>query len=358
MNELFYDTNQKRRRIPMLVKIVRRVMHILALAVLLIMPINLITPINAWGGESEPYEIPDTDFPGFVLANFWDQRARFTTVQITNTCAFGVNIHVNVFNVPNNCEDFDFNDTLTANDTHVYDLRDLQGNTTVIAPPDFTDGYGIFLVTVVDAAVEGSIVDDFCLIGNFRVIAPGAGYEYRTNSASFEQGFADETAEYIFNFNDVDGADLSDVVGMLLEDANVGDDPADIELFDQEAWVEFDPEIFNAGEVGFSCSLMAFACTPSDGLLAELILADIVGDGGTPPAVIGFDLGINDHFLNSRGEPSICSGSNDVGFVLIEAVDEGNAVDDDDGSFVGFIGLNNGDGTGSMDSWWAERETD
>ena len=340
----------------MLVKIVRNVMHVLALAVLLIMPINLIRPINAWGGLST-YEIPDTDFPGFILANFWDQRARFTTVQITNTCAFGVNIHVNVFNVPDNCEDFDFNDTLTANDTHVYDLRDLQGNTTVVASPDFTDGYGIFLVTVVDVEFD-NIDDQFCLIGSFRVIAPGAGYEYRTNSASLEADFAPFTDGYTFNFNTVDGADLSDVVGIVLEGVNVDDNPADIDLFDQQIWVEFDPLIFNAGETGFSCSFAAFACTPSDGLLAELILADIVGDGGTPPAVIGFDLGINDHFLNSRGEPSICSGSNDVGFVLIEAVDEGNAVDDDDGSFVGFIGLNNGDGTGSMDSWWAERETD
>jgi hypothetical protein len=28
---------------------------------------------------------------------------------------------------------------------------------------------------------------------------------------------------------------------------------------------------------------------------------------------------------------------------------------EDDAFFVGFIGLNDGDGSGSMDSWWSQR---
>jgi len=62
--------------------------------------------------------------------------------------------------------------------------------------------------------------------------------------------------------------------------------------------------------------------------------------------------------LNSRGEPSICSGTNDVGFVKMELFEGGFGDEIFMGSgswFVGFAGLNNGDGTGSMDSWWWEQ---
>jgi len=38
--------------------------------------------------------------------------------------------------------------------------------------------------------------------------------------------------------------------------------------------------------------------------------------------------------------------------------DDGNLSDSDDAQFVGYIGLNNDDGLGSMDSWWSATEFD
>src|SRR3990170_7526870 len=97
--EIFNDKNQKRRRVPMLVNIFKSVKYLLVLAVL------LIVPIKAWAGHND-FEIPDTDESGFALANFWDLRDRISTVQITNVCTFPVRTHVQIFNVPDDCDEF------------------------------------------------------------------------------------------------------------------------------------------------------------------------------------------------------------------------------------------------------------
>ena len=341
--EIFNDKNQKRRRrVPMLVNIVKSVKYLLVLAVL------LIVPIKAWAGHTA-YHIPDTEESSFALVNFWDLRDRITTIQITNVCTFPVRIHVQVFNVPDDCDEFDFDDNLTANDTHVYDLLALTANDThALFPPAFTGGYGIFGVVVIDGA--GFLHDDFCLVGSMRMV-DAEGYEYRSNSAVFDNG-EPFTDDYLFNFNSVDGTVFSDLVGMALDDIgefNVSDAGID-DLFDVDTWVEFEPTLFDDQENPNSCSKFAFACTPSDGILAELI-RDETGDA----SLVGFDLGINDRIVNSREEPSICNGSNPVGFVHLNQDDSGSNVDEQNVDwFVGFLGLNNGDSTGSFDVFWAD----
>src|SRR3989304_2756738 len=105
-----------------LVNIVKSVKYLLVLAVL------LIVPIKAWAGAfEEDFEVPDTDETGFALANFWDLRTRISTVQITNVCTFPIRTHVQIFNVPDDCDEFDFFDNFTENDTHVYDLVTVNG---------------------------------------------------------------------------------------------------------------------------------------------------------------------------------------------------------------------------------------
>jgi len=337
--EIFNDKNQKRRRVPMLVNIVKSVKYLLVLAVL------LIVPIKAWAGGTEDYEIPDTDESGFALANFWDLRDRISTVQITNVCTFPVRTHVQIFNVPDDCDEFDFFDNFTANDTHVYDLLALTANDLhALFPPDFTDGYGIFAVQVVDGA--GFVLDDECIIGSMRTV-DALGYEYRSNSASFDQDDEPTTDDYLFNFNSVDGTVFSDVVGMALDD--FGFDSGIDELFNEDVWVEFEPTLWDDQENPNSCSNFAFACTPSDGLLVPLIL-----DEADDASLVGFDLGINDLIENSKGEPSICNGSNPVGFVHLDQDEAGDDMNAENDWFVGFLGLNNGDGTGSFDVFWGE----
>ena len=71
--------------------------------------------------------------------------------------------------------------------------------------------------------------------------------------------------------------------------------------------------------------------------------------------------GINEEYLNSRGGPLLCPGGSlsdpKGGFISFEnpsnldgspAGSDGN---DGNDMFIGLIGINNGDGTGSMDIW-------
>jgi len=343
-NEILNDKNQERRRVPMLVNIVKSVKYLLVLAVLLI----LIVPIKAWAGKGPDFEVPDTDESGFALANFWDLRDRVSTVQITNVCTHGIRVHVQIFNVADDCDEFDFFDNFTENDTHVYDLLDLTAEDKhQLFPPDFSpDGYGIFAVQVVDGL--GTVIDDECIVGSMRIVDDD-GYEYRSNSASFDENDEPETDEYVFNFNNVDGSVFSDVVGMVLDNFGLGGSGID-ELFNANVWVEFETTLFDDQENPNSCSNFVFACTPSDGILVPLILFQ-----AEDASLVGFDLGINDApgLPNSKGEPSICNGSNDVGFVFLEIDDSGSEIDGGvEDWFVGFIGLNNGDSTGSFDVFW------
>jgi len=100
--------------------------------------------------------------------------------------------------------------------------------------------------------------------------------------------------------------------------------------------------IYDENENEFSCQRTVFTCLPSDQISDEFQSEEDVLFGG-------FNLGINDLYVNSRGEPSICSGFIPTGFVRLDHTGETDA-----NRIVGFTGLNNGNGTGSMDSWWIE----
>ncbi len=333
--EIFNDKNQKRRKGSMLKNSIR----FLALLVLLVMP------IKAWAGAGS-VPVWDTDSPNFQLYYFWDLRDRQSFFQVTNTSNSPITVHVQIFDVPGlpNCDEIDFDDPYTGLDTHVYNLSNLVANDgTVIGPAFPDDGYGLVVVSVLDAFGDADETNNV-LIGNFRVI-DDEGYEYRVNAA----GFIDHNGafDYHFNFNDVDGTILSDVVGIFVQAAG-GGNPEVVTAASEDILINFDPTILNAAEKAFSCPNVVFACLPSDGDIAPFILEEEAA------GLVGFDLGINDELVNSKGEPSICGGSLSTGWVDMTTVD----IDTDsgfDGSeeefFVGFIGLNNGDGTGSMDTW-------
>lgn len=332
-NEIFKDKNQKRRKGSMLKNGFGAIMYFLVLLFL------LVVPIKALGGVNNTFV--DTDSPGFQLYYFWDSRDRQSFFQVTNTSNSPITVHVQIFNVPDdpNCFEIDFDDTYTGLDTHVYDLSNLVLNDTTVVGPAFPEGgYGFVVVSVVDGSGDADSGQSV-IIGNFRVIDDDAGYEYRTNAAGFIEAVANELT---FNFNDVEGAISSDVVGIMV--ANAGDGPSEVLAGGDDITAEFDPTIFNDAEKDFSCPDMVFACTPSDGDAVPFIQED--EDVG----LVGFDLGINDELVNSKGEPNICGGTLSTGYVEMD-------ISDFDGEgqrfFVGFIGLNNGDGTGSMDTWWA-----
>jgi hypothetical protein len=309
--EIFDDKNQKRRKNSMLKNSFGKLKYLFVLAFL------LVTPIKSWGGAPFALSV-NTDTADMQLFSFWDLRDRESFVQVTNTGSAPVTVHVQIFNAGDGCDEVDFYDDYTPQDTHVYNLRALTRNNgdplNIVLP---SDGFGLVAVTVV-AGVGGPAIFEPVLIGSFRVI-DDSGYEYRTNSAGIDEGFFGFSF-YTINFNNLNGANASDVVGVLV--TQVG--PGFIEVVAQGTGVTFDANIFDADENVISCGNFTFRCNSSQ-----------------------FDVGINDAYPATKGGPEICNGNTDtVGFLSLDTFGIFPGI------FVGFVGLNNGDGTGSMDSWW------
>ncbi|MCG8379156.1 MAG: hypothetical protein MI865_06755, partial [Proteobacteria bacterium] len=64
-----------------------------------------------------------------------------------------------------------------------------------------------------------------------------------------------------------------------------------------------------------------------------------------------FEYGINEAITHSRGGELLCPGNIiSEGFVRIEYLDDGN---DTENETTIFVGLNNGNGRGTMDVMWA-----
>lgn len=285
-----------------------------ALAFLLIIPV--FAPIKAWGGVST---VTDTDLgDGSQLYFFWDLRGRESFFQLTNTSNKKITVHVQVFNSANGCKEFDFFDTYTGNDTHLYNVRRLDANDhSLTGPPNLDNGFGFIVVS------QGSD-DDTGLTGNFRIV-DNSGYEYRTNAADFEDfddipGETVATNFYSFNFNDLNGISFADVVGIVVDNSSVDTNTI---TENTSPTATFSPLILDTDEHLTSCSDVTFSCAT--------------------------DLGINQAIVNSKGAGSICGGTITNGAVLLGLVSQSP-----DGRFiVGFIGLNDGAGHGSMDAWWA-----
>ena len=292
----------------------------------------------------------ESDTITFQLVSFYDLRDRESYVQITNTGAPPLKTHVQVFDVGNNCNENNFFDNLTGNDTHVYNLRDIQtndGNPSGIDLPD--NAYGIVVITVVNPVSNTASFQNQNLIGNFRVL-DSAGYEYRTNSlgvaASIPGSFPEATPEFYLNFNQQSGVILSDVVGFTLLDAGLGTTFSEVlstDIVNINALIDVD--IFDLNENIFSCRNVIFACTDQDNPLIEELLEEVGGAN-----VASFEYGINEAIPHSKGGELLCPGNNiGEGFARLRLLDS----PDDFGFAYGvFLGLNNGNGRGSMDSFW------
>jgi len=142
----------------------------------------LVLPIkNSWGGDGIIDVLPTDSAVADAVVGFFDLRDRETFMQVTNleSDPAGQLYHIQLFNVGNNCNENNFFDLYTPNDTHVYNLRDIQTNdgnpSGVILPPD---AYGIFVAYAVDTSNR-------IIIGNMRILDDN-GYEYRTNLVGIE----------------------------------------------------------------------------------------------------------------------------------------------------------------------------
>jgi hypothetical protein len=343
------NNTKTRRKSSMLQDTLSKIKYFLVLAVLVAMPFT--AAFNAKAQGFMPI-IDQTDTGANRIVAYWDTRGRDTFIQLTNTSDKKINYHVQVFDIDSifeECEPCNFDDMLSRFDTHVYDIENIVTNSIPsldipsvprcegIAAPS----YGVMVISV-------ETPQEYALIGTFRIIDE-AGYEYRTNAVGTEDDslYPINSRDMIVNFSSANGNNLSDLVGIVyldLDDRNVllhpgvqaqfGNNTDQILIYDQIETFE-------------SCGTEIFSC-----------------------AVGNLNKGIDNALPNSKGQLNRVCGttilnSNSAGWLdmnfnrfICTAAAGGNDVDfrcPETPHFVGFIGLNNGDGTGSMDSWW-ERE--
>ena len=341
------DNNKTRRKISMLQDSLSKMKFLVVLALLVISPI---LPMQAMAGH-DPL-IAYTDVGADRVVNYWDTRTRDTFIQVTNTSESAISIHVQLFDVGSpfgECAPCDFPDVLTPNDTHVYNIEDIVRN--IDGTPRCPVGEGTYGSMVISLVPNPNNNDPiYPLIGMFRIIDE-LGYEYRTNSAgqevdiSFSAGSANGVSELV-NFSEANGHNLSDLVGIT--------------------YIETSPS--NVVSKGVTATFGGLGDT-----IEEVMIYDEI-EGPTSCGQVDFscavgqmDKAIDNSLPNSKGENNrICNANtldfNTAGWVDLpffgfscSAAAGGNLSGEcvtHDPFFVGFLGLNNGDGTGSMDSWW------
>ena len=315
-------------------------------------------------GTAKWLTIPQTDsfFPSTEqpLPQFYvfDLRDRETFIQFSYQDAFergiALRAHVQIFDVSNNCNENNFFDIYTINDTHTYNLRDIvtnDGNPSGVILPD--NSYGIVVISYTGVNGEITPLGGF---GNLRIIDDN-GYEYRTNAQQLFFSFPIEPGnnifepEYTFNFNSEDGIILSDIVGLTLSIPEV--EGPDLDFFEWDAasvtsvFSPFDIDIYDLNEVPFSCRDVTFACVDQNHPLLE----DLLEVSGTN--VASFEYGINDAIPHSKGGELLCPGNIiNNGIVTLKPeiffIEEAGGIP----NFFGFVGLNNGNARGTMDSMW------
>ena len=199
----------------------------------------------------------------------------------------------------------------------------------------------------------------------FRII-DDSGYEYRTNAAGKEVlagggygygpdeeiliGSGGRSWDTLVNFELADGNNLSDLVGITyweLDHATVDADP----LVGTSFGGDFTDGIgiYRENETFNSCDSTVFSC--ADGNMNKGIDQSLPNSQGQ----------VN-HVCTTTRLPDNTSGWLEMPFSGFSCQPPFGSADNfrckgikKDLFFVGFIGLNNGDGTGSMDSWWSEK---
>ena len=350
----------------MLRDLLYNVKFLLMFAVLLVLPMHAFAG-GGHGGSDWSFVgyLNQTEVGSWRQVAFFDARERETLIQITNTSTKRVEIHVQLFDVNEACGECDFTDELTPGDTVVYNpenlVRNVDGASVTCSIPD--GGHGLAVISAFKCGPKGNLCDDNGresgpLIGMFRIIDE-AGYEYRTNTAGIkDSGFERDDGwgprgpyAMAVNYNQVNNNDLSDLVGMpfvqISEYAVLASADISVTFGDQN---DGNPILScDYKELCASCSDATFACgTDASGnsLLDRAVDRSLPNSKGDVNQVcgtrnIGFDDGFDAGWLylplqsygcdSNSGGVSSCNGNFQ--------------------NFVGFIGLNNGDGTGSMDSW-------
>ena len=280
-----------------------------------------------------------------------------------------ITVHIQIFDVSNNCNENNFFDVYTPNDTHVYNMRDIQtndGNDSGVVLP--AGAYGFVFALVIEpplagepASEVGTIWNDAeVLIGNLRIL-DNNGYEYRTNGQS-ENAFdpEDDPLERrgFFNYNTNGGITLSDIVGVVFNDQGDGEEGPDGEVVVADVLENFavvDIDIYDLNEVPFSCRDVIFSCVDEESPLIPELLEKAADESSGSASVARAEYGINNAIPHSKGGELLCPGNNiSEGFVIMEIVNNNPPGLENPDDFAVWVGLNNGNGRGSMDALWIE----
>ena len=157
---------------------------------------------------------------------------------------------------------------------------------------------------------------------------------------------------YTFNFNQKGNVTLSDVVGISVGGVNTLEDGINVSNI-TENFTVIDVDLFNNSEVPFSCRNIIFSCIDEDNPRLEELL-EAAADEGASASVASFEYGINEAIPHSKDGELLCP--NNVigeGFAQLTVLFQFDDLNSDDPFFAGYVGLNNGNGRGSMDSFWA-----
>lgn len=334
----------------------------------LIFAFTALTAVNVYAG----YPIPETDSEWESLIGVFDLRDRESFIQVTNSDDDAVSVHVQIFNIAQNCGENNFFDAYTPHDTHVYNIRDIvtnDGTDAGFTLPD--DAYGFVIVQFRDFTCGTPPCDsgDFNSegIGNMR-IKDASGYEYRTNLQALgtdNNDDGDDDDEHWFNFNQEEGVVFSDIFGTVVSNVAERSDDDDDDFVERwedgakltpitESYVAFNAEILNLDEVLFSCGDLVFACTDGTDPLIPELLDDIGGEGDSDLGIIStvsMEFGINEAIPSSKDAPLVCpNNTTSAGTVFFNEEDhEGESPY----AFIMFVGLNDGNGRGTFDSVWS-----
>ncbi|NIP31415.1 MAG: hypothetical protein GTO02_17755, partial [Candidatus Dadabacteria bacterium] len=298
----------------------------------------LAIPVNLFAGHQ--LAVPVTDISGSAqVTAYYDLRDRNSLIQVTNSSNSPVFIHVQIFQHDRGCDELNFFDSLTANDTVVYDMDNIIKNDGSAAPINLQDdSYGYVVIsTDSDGLISTTSQGGSSLIGNVRIVDIQGDYEYRANLSSTTTSNRPSINEgnLIAHFNTVDDAKFADLIGYGIAGRFIST------VINLDAGIDFDIFVFDMDEEPLSCDRRNFAC----GII--------------------MNYGINEDYTASRGSDLICSGGGlanpNGGFISFEEGDhpetpQGQAEEQlmgpfNETAFLHYIGLNNGDGTGSFDTW-------
>ena len=228
---------------------------------------------------------------------------RETAIQLTNTSSMdSVEVHIQIYSstgdnadVANTvrCIEGNFNDVLTANDTHVYEMDDIQlnnGEAGTVAPIPSVDGTkGFVVVTPVVGSGDNTAISFQHLIGNsfihqsgdqgFGVAAMGRDAVDLTNGQILAQGttldgvstglIQIQPTEIIFNVTDYNAGplDLFDIVAIVFADEY---GPAGLLGYRAvPAESTWSPFLFDFDETSGSCPIINNQCFNNWGLSAQ-----------------------------------------------------------------------------------------